>query len=217
MKIPNSVSSLAKGFVLALVILFVIGFIFPTVASIVTEKALPWQSEGSPVKIDGKIYGSYLLSEAFNSSIFFQPRPSAIDYNMSDSGGYSYSIDNPQLLNLTKEYLNKFMAENPGINASEIPYAMISYSASGLDPNIPLEGATIQVQRISLALHHLSVNSKNVLNESYLKDFLNGIVEKNAKQNFPFFGTYYVNTVTLNFEIISLLMQKGIISQSFLD
>ncbi|BAB59643.1 K+-transporting ATPase C chain [Thermoplasma volcanium GSS1] len=200
------VKSPLKALVISLVFLFVLGFLFPTVTSLITEKALPNQSEGQPIKIDGKVYGSYLLAEAFNSSIFFHPRPSAIGYNLSESGSYPYSLGNPEVLNLTEKYLDEFLKDNPGINASQIPYAMLSYSASGLDPNIPLQGALIQIPRISIALHSITNNSV-----SLWENYLNDLVNKYTTQNFPFFGSYYVNIMYLNVNILEYLMNNGYI------
>ncbi|WP_297027431.1 potassium-transporting ATPase subunit KdpC [Thermoplasma sp.] len=201
--------SYTKAFVFAVLFLFILGFIYPTVTALITEHALPFQSEGQPVEIDGHIYGSYLLAEAFNSSFFFQPRPSAIDYNLSESGSYDYSLGNPAMLNLTEKYLHRFLSENPGVNISEIPYAMISYSGSGLDPDIPLQGAIIQIPRISIALHNITN-----LSISYLYSFLYSIVNSTKAQNFPFFGSYYVNVVHLNVDIIEFLLRDGYISRS---
>ncbi|WP_237265366.1 potassium-transporting ATPase subunit KdpC [Thermoplasma sp. Kam2015] len=201
--------SYVKALVFAVLFLFILGFVYPTVTSLITEHTLPFQSEGQPVKIDGHIYGSYLLAEAFNSSFFFQPRPSAIDYNLSESGAYDYSLGNPQMLNLTEKYLHQFMKENPGVNISEIPYAMISYSGSGLDPDIPLQGAIIQIPRISIALHNITN-----LSVKYLYSYLHSMVNRSKVQNFPFFGSYYVNVVRLNVNIIEFLLHGGYIKQS---
>lgn len=215
------VKGLLKAFGMTLIIFFVLGFAYPTVSAIISEHIAPDQSLGSPVKINGKVYGSYLLAEAFNSSIFFQPRPSAVWYNLTQSGGYEFAPDNASTINLTQEYLHQFMNENPGLNASQIPYSMVAASASGLDPNVPLAGAIVQVPRIAEAIHNLSVNASangsSVLSVTYLKQFLNQSVNQDKRQNFPLFGSYYVNTVTLNFDIIEMLMNQNIISQSFLD
>lgn len=206
-----------KGLALALVTFLILGFVLPTVTSLITDEVAPWQSGGHQVKIDGKVYGSDLLAEAFNSSIFFQPRPSGIDYNLSQSGAYSYSLNNQNTLNLTHKYIKEFMKENPGINESQIPYEMVSYSGSGLDPDIPLQGAYLQVPRIAISIHELSVNASHILNISTIESFLNESIKHNEQQNFPFFGTYYVNVVALDFEIINMLMSEGIISNSFLN
>jgi len=206
-----------KPVALALVVLFVMGFAFPTVMSLITEKAMPYQSTGSPVKINGKIYGTYLLAEAFNSSVFFQPRPSATSYNLSETGGGSCSIDNSAMLNLTLNYIKQFEKDNPGINASQIPEAMVSYSGSGLDPNIPLQGAIDQVNRVATSIHDLLENKSLNVSSNSIKQFLLQKIDEDEKQNFPFFGSYYVNTVYLNFAIINYLISHKALPSNFLS
>ncbi|MCW6168256.1 MAG: potassium-transporting ATPase subunit C [Thermoplasmatales archaeon] len=211
------IKAFIKPIVLALVVLFVMGFAYPTVMSIITEKALPNQSTGSPIKIGGKIYGSYLLAEAFNSSIFFQPRPSAISYNLSQTGGGSCSLDSSAMLNLTEKYIKEFEHENPGINSSQIPEEMVSFSGSGLDPDIPLQGAIDQVNRISVSIHNLLENKSLNIGVKNITSLLMNKINEDKKQNFPFFGSYYVNTVFLNFAIIDYLMNLKALPSNYLD
>ncbi len=214
---------LFKAFTMVLIIFFIFGFAYPTLSAAISEHILPVQSNGSQVKINGTVYGSYLLAEAFNSSIFFQPRPSAVNYNLTQSGGYPLSPDNPEMINITKNDLQKFMLENPGVNLSQVPYAMAAPSGSGLDPDIPVQGAFLQISSIAYSLHSFSESRLNstgstaVLGINATMSFLYYLVDHNERQNFPYFGSYYVNTVSLNFAIINMLMSRGIISQSFLD
>ncbi|MCL5679693.1 MAG: potassium-transporting ATPase subunit C [Candidatus Thermoplasmatota archaeon] len=203
-----------KTTALAIIAMFLLGFAFPTITALITQEIDPNSATGSPVKIDGKVYGSYLLAEAFNSSIFFQARPSGIGFNLSESGGPSYSIDSGQLLNQTKTYLKDFEQENNLSNASQIPEAMIAYSGSGLDPNIPLQGAIDQIDRIAA---NLSVITNGSFSYADAQNFVVNITASDVMYNFPIFGSPYVNTVTLNFEIIDKLMQSGFVQPSFLD
>ncbi len=209
--------TLLRSFILALSIMAVLGFAYPTATALITEHALPWQSSGSPIIINGTVYGSGYLAEAFNSSLFFQPRPSAIGFNLSQSGSTELSPDNPEFLNMTEHYLRQFMSENPGINISQVPYDMVSPSASGLDPNIPVAGAYDQVARIGQSIVSLAENSSANLSISSVEAFLNQSISHNEEQNFPLFGSYYVNTVTLNFMIIQYLMHNGILPRNFLQ
>ena len=203
-----------KTTALAIIAMFLLGFAFPTITALITQEIDPNSATGSPVKIDGKVYGSYLLAEAFNSTIFFQARPSGIGFNMSESGGPSYSIDSSQLLNQTKTYLKDFEHENNLSNASQIPEAMVAYSGSGLDPNIPLQGAIDQIDRIAV---NLSAFTNGSFSYADAQNFLVNITASDIMYNFPIFGSPYVNTVTLNFEIIDKLMQGGFVQPSFLD
>ncbi|MHB8358219.1 MAG: potassium-transporting ATPase subunit C [Thermoplasmataceae archaeon] len=206
-----------KSAVFALIFLFLLGFVFPTVTAVITEKALPWQSQGEPLEVNGTIYDSAVLARAFNNSFFFQPRPSATDYNLSESGSTSYSLGNPDLLNQTKDLIQQFLAENPTINVSQIPYAMVSYSGSGLDPDIPLQGAIIQVHRIAISIDDLADKKNIIMKISSISDFLNTTISSYKFQNFPVFGSYEVSVVSLNFAIINFMIGNGIISSSFLD
>jgi K+-transporting ATPase ATPase C chain len=206
-----------KSAVFALVFLFLLGFVFPTVTAVITDKAMPWQSDGEPVEVNGTVYDSAMLARAFNNSFFFQPRPSATGYNLSESGSTSYSLGNPALLNQTEALIQQFLKDNPTINESQIPYAMVSYSGSGLDPDIPLQGAIIQVTRIAASIHDLAVKSNIVMSNASISAYLNSTISSDKFQNFPIFGSYVVSVVSLNFAIINFMIGNGIISSSFLD
>ena len=206
-----------KSAVFALVFLFLLGFVFPTVTAVITDKALPWQSDGEPVEVNGTVYDSAMLARAFNNSFFFQPRPSATDYNLSQSGSTSYSLGNPALLNQTEALIQQFLKDNPTINESQIPYAMVSYSGSGLDPDVPLQGAIIQVPRIAVSIHDLALKSNIIMSNGSISEFLNATINSDKFQNFPIFGSYEVSVVSLNLAIIDYMIGNGVISSSFLD
>ncbi|MCL4329467.1 MAG: potassium-transporting ATPase subunit C [Candidatus Thermoplasmatota archaeon] len=198
-------------------IMLLLGYVIPTAISAATQAIDPNQAEGSPIVINGTVYGSYYLAEAFNFSIFFQPRPSAINYNLSESGAYSYSIDNPQLLNLTREYIHRFLQENPNVTVSELSIDMVSYSASGLDPSIPVADALLQVPRIAQNLSIFYAARDVPVTISSMSSYLVGLISGNEQQNFPVFGSFYVNTVQLDISIIESMISHGIINQSFLN
>ncbi|MGC8505887.1 MAG: potassium-transporting ATPase subunit C [Thermoplasmata archaeon] len=213
----KSFSGVTRVVAFTLIIMLIVGFVIPGAISVVTESIDPGQAEGDPIIINGTIYGSYYLAEAFNLSIFFQPRPSAINYNLSESGSYSYSLDNPALLNITKGYIDRFLQLNPNITISQITEDMVSYSGSGLDPNIQVQDALIQVPRISQNLSMMFINHSDFFASGEISALLDGMIKSDEAQNFPIFGSYYVNTVQMNVQIIELLMQKGVINSSFLD
>ncbi len=197
-----------KAITFAFVFLFVLGFVYPTVISEITEHAIPFQSEGSPVKINGTVYGSYLIADAFNASYFFHPRPSSNN---------TYAIDSNATLNQTLQYIHQFQSENPGVNLSQIPYAMVAYSASGVDPNIPILGAYDQVARIAHSIQNLSTAGNVTLTISSLESMLNTKISNLEQRTFPIFGSYYVNTVALNVFIINFLQSKGVLPSGLLS
>lgn len=193
---------LLKAVVFAFTFLFVLGFVYPTVMSEITEHAIPFQSQGSPVKINGTVYGSYLISDAFNASYFFHPRPQA---------NSTYAIDSNATLNQTMSYLHQFQSQNPDVNISQIPYAMVAYSASGVDPNIPILGAYDQVARIAHSIQNVSAQRNVSLSAGSLESILNSKIANMEQRNFPVFGSFYVNTVSLNLWIIEYMQGQGIL------
>ncbi len=198
--------NILKAFVLAVIIMFIFGFAFPVVTSLITESTLPYYSQGHPVKVNNKIVDSYLIGEAFNESYFFQGRPSAVNYNISLSGSYSTSLSNNTTLNLSEKYLKEFEEKN-NVTASQIPYAMITYSGSGVGYAIPIKGAIIQVNRIAISINNIS---KGNISISEAKSFLNSTIEMDKQSNFPVFGTYYENIVKLNMAILNYLKSNNI-------
>lgn len=193
-----------KAFALAFAILFLLGYVYPTVTAEITQNVMPYQSEGSPVVINGTIYGSYLLANSFNGSYFFHPRPSSNSV---------YPIGSNYTLNQTQQYLSQFEAENPTVNISEIPYAMIAYSASGQDPNIPVLGAYDQVARIVSSIQQAGSNVSVNISSSELTNTLNNLINQSEQRNFPIFGSYYVDTVYLNVWIINYMESMKIMPE----
>jgi potassium-transporting ATPase KdpC subunit len=72
---------------------------------------------------------------------------------------------------------------NPGVKKEEVPAEMVTASGSGLDPNISLASANIQVKRIAKARD---------LDESKLKELINRHLNKNP------IGPDKINVLQLN-------------------
>ena len=54
-------------------------------------------AKGEPTSDPAKAVGSRLVAQAFNSPVFFQPRPSAASYNAAASGGSNLGASSPKL------------------------------------------------------------------------------------------------------------------------
>ncbi|HEY7079351.1 MAG TPA: potassium-transporting ATPase subunit C [Nitrososphaeraceae archaeon] len=59
-----------------LLMLLIGGIAYPIILVFIGEYALPYQSTGSLITLDGKIIGSKLIAQQFNSTKFFHSRPS---------------------------------------------------------------------------------------------------------------------------------------------
>lgn len=59
-----------------IVVLMIIttGVAYPLLVTAIGQTAMPSQSNGSPVILNGKVVGSELISQSFTSAKFFQPR-----------------------------------------------------------------------------------------------------------------------------------------------
>jgi K+-transporting ATPase ATPase C chain len=72
--------------------------LYPLVLWLVGQTAFPTQAGGSLVTDpDGKVLGSRLIAQPFADDKYFWPRPSAVGYNASASGGSNYAASNPLL------------------------------------------------------------------------------------------------------------------------
>lgn len=110
----------------------------------------PNQGKGFVVEQDGKKH-HINVAQGFTKPEYFWPRPSAVDYNAAGSGGSNKGPSNPEYLELVQHRIDTFLLQNPGVRKSEIPSELVTASGSGLDPNISVAGAKIQVRRVANA------------------------------------------------------------------
>jgi K+-transporting ATPase ATPase C chain len=105
---------------------------------------------GSLVVADGKVVGSTLVGQAFDSDRYFHPRPSATDpaYNAAASTGSNQGPITQKLLDRTKASVEVLRRQGVG---GPIPVDAVTASASGLDPDISPEAARLQVPRVAKA------------------------------------------------------------------
>jgi K+-transporting ATPase ATPase C chain len=207
-----------RGSIIITVIVFVLlGLVIPTVTAVITEKVDPGSGNGNQIKINGKVYGSYYLAQAFNKSYFFQPRPSAIDYNQSSSGALCCSPNtNASLLQLETN-LKEFEQMNKNVSISQIPGEVIMDSDSGLDPNIPLSAALLEEPRVANSIVSFAKSVNVTLKLRNVGSFLNSTINSTERQNFPIFGSYYVNIMYLDVQIIIFLMNSNVLTNSSLN
>jgi len=89
------------------------------------------------------------IGQAFTSDKYFWSRPSAVDYNAAGSGGSNKGPSNPEYLATVQSRIDTFLVQNPDVSKKEIPSDLVTASGSGLDPNISLQAAKVQVKRIA--------------------------------------------------------------------
>ncbi|SFV35760.1 potassium-transporting ATPase subunit KdpC [Thermoflavifilum thermophilum] len=139
-----------------------------------------------------QIVGYVQIGQPFTSDRYFWGRPSAIDYDASQSGGSNLAPSNPLLIQQVQERIKYFETRNPGIAVSRIPVDLVTTSGSGLDPDISPEAAFIQVKRVAQA-RQLPEQVVDSLVRAYIQPPLLHLL-----------GPAYVNVLQLNLALDKL-------------
>jgi potassium-transporting ATPase KdpC subunit len=150
--------------VITILLTVLTGLIYPGVVTVLAQLLFPYQANGSLHTVNGKVIGSDLIGQQWTLPKYFHGRPSA---TANPSGTPSpYEADNSAASNLgptnkllidgnggtykgVKNYADQFRKENGLAPNAPIPVDMVTASASGLDPDISIEGALLQVNRIA--------------------------------------------------------------------
>jgi len=121
------------------------------------QLALPAQANGSLVRdADGAVVGSSLIGQAWTDAdgralpAYFQSRPSAAGdgYDAAASSGSNLGPENPDLVAAVEER-KAAVADLDG--SGDIPADAVTASGSGLDPDISVSYARLQVERVAEA------------------------------------------------------------------
>ena len=154
-------------------------------------KFAPNQGKGEIVTVNGQ--NQHInVAQNFTEDKYFWSRPSAVDYDGSGSGGSNKGTNNPEYLAEVETRIAAFTLKNPTIKRSDVPSEMVTASGSGLDPDISVEGAKVQVARIAKA--------RNVSKEK-IDSLINEQVEESLT---CVFGPRKINVLRINIELDKL-------------
>ncbi len=137
----------------------VLGVAYPLAVTGIAQVAFPWKADGSLVTATGghasgagDAVGSQLIGQVVDDEDLFQNRPSAAGagYDMLSTYGSNLGPNNPDLVASIKE-LKASIAEREGVDPSDVPPDAVTASASGIDPDISVPYAAIQVPRVAEA------------------------------------------------------------------
>jgi K+-transporting ATPase ATPase C chain len=146
--VKHSLWGTSIRFTIVTAVIFGLGY--PLLMTGLAKVLFPHQAEGSLIVRNGQVIGSELIAQSFTSDKYFHPRPSAAGngYDATSSGGTNLAQSNAKLPARMQADINKLAAENPG---KPVPIDMVTYSASGLDPDITPDNAYFQAPRIAKA------------------------------------------------------------------
>ena len=180
-----------------LLIMIVLVVVYQAVVTGVAQVLMPYQANGSLIRHDGVVVGAGPIGQAFTARKFFWSRPSAAAYNAAASAASNFGPTNPALLKEVKANLAAFLKANPGVKPSQVPIDMVTSSDSGLDPDITVASAMIQVPRVAAA-NGLSASSVRAL-----------VVSQEVGRWLGLYGLPHVNVLRLNLALTKLAHQEG--------
>lgn len=141
------------------VLTLVLGVGYTALITVIGQVALPAQANGSHVRnASGEVVGSSLIGQSFADADgaplpeYFQSRPSAAGdgYDGGASSGSNYGPENDDLIAAIGER-QATIADLDGVAADRIPADAVTASGSGLDPDISVAYALLQVDRVAEA------------------------------------------------------------------
>lgn len=181
---------IAIKFLISMIILT--GVIYPLLMTGIAHVIFSEKAQGSLVVKDGKVIGSLLIGQKFDSPIYFSSRPSAIDYNPVPSSGSNLGPTSDKLKKVVFERRKAFAIRNSITDSSVIPKEMLSASGSGLDSHISPQAALLQVNRVASSRNYNNVQKLKLLN--LIRDLTQG-------PQFYLFGEPRINVFELNLAI----------------
>lgn len=155
-------------------------------------QAGPNKGQGETVSVNNKVLGYKLVGQNFTADNYFNSRPSAVGYNAAGSGGSNKGPSNPDYLKQVQDRVDSFFVHNPGIKKEDIPAELVTASGSGLDPDLSVKGALVQVARIAKV--------RNIP----LEKINNLVAQQTQKPLMGLFGTEKINILQLNIELDKL-------------
>ena len=186
---PETLRQLWTGLRTLLVLTVLLGIAYPVVVWGVGA-VFDSQRNGSLIFVDGQPRGSALIGQQFDGPGWFQPRPSAGDYDAQASGGSNLGPNSPDLV-ASVEKTRQTIAKRDGVAPDQVPPDAVTSSGSGLDPFISPAYADIQIARVARE-RGLSLDAVRAAVAAHTEGRMLG-----------FLGEPRVNVVELNLELSS--------------
>ncbi len=172
-------------------ILFTIltGIIYPLLITGIAKIFFNYQADGSLIRVNERIVGSELLGQKFDTSIYFWTRPSTIDYNPMPSGASNWGPTSDTLKKTAGERRIQYALLNILEPDQYVPDDAVFASGSGVDPDISVENAKLQLNRVAKA-RNFNENKKKQLEE-----LINKLIDN---PQFGILGEKKINVLKLN-------------------
>lgn len=195
---------LGKALGIFLVMTIVCGVMYTIFLTAIGQLAFNKKANGSIIEVNGKKYGSYLMGQQFEGEEYMWGRIMNIDVStFTDKNGEPLMYAGPSNLSpASEEYkelvaarVEKLKAAHKGTSSEgkPVPVELVTCSGSGLDPEISVNAANYQAERIAKA-RNISV------------DQVEKIIEKCTNGKFlGVFGEKTVNVLEVNLMLDNIL------------
>lgn len=152
-------SQLRPAIVMIVLFTALTGLAYPLAITGIAQVLLPGPADGSLLRRNGVVVGSALVGQNFATDRYFHGRPSATSaadlndasktvdapYNAANSMGSNLGPTSQKLMDRVKASV----AALEGSPSHPVPADAVTTSASGLDPDISLEFASMQIARVA--------------------------------------------------------------------
>jgi potassium-transporting ATPase KdpC subunit len=142
---------LVRSLLVLIVMSLLTGVLYPLIITGISRAGFPRQAQGSLLRTGDVLVGSALVGQRFSSPHYFHGRPSAIEkaYDAGNSGGSNFGPSNAKFLDEVGRRVEAVRKDNGLERTASVPADLVLASASGLDPHVSVEAATIQVKRVA--------------------------------------------------------------------
>ena len=167
------------------------GLVYPLAVTGLAQVLFPGRANGSVVSAQGRVVGSELIGQGFESPAYFQSRPSAAGatgYDAASSAGSNLGPTSQKLRDRVAADVARLRNENPQAPA-EVPIELVTTSASGFDPHLSPAAARWQIARVAAA-RGVPVGDVSALVDA-----------RTEERTFGFLGEPRVNVLLLNLEL----------------
>jgi len=185
---------------MALALTLITGILYPVAMVVIAHLLFPAQAAGSLVERNGQVIGSALIGQNFATDKYFHGRPSAAGdkgYDATSSSGSNSGPTNKAYIDTVRARVKALREGELGVNHSPIPVDLVTASGSGLDPEISLAAAAVQVPRIA-KVRGLSEQTVQELVDAHVRGRWIGLL-----------GEPGVNVLELNLALDDLAANRG--------
>lgn len=143
----------------------VAGIAYPLATTGVAQLVFRNQAQGSLIERGGQAVGSAVVGQNFTKPEYFHPRPSTtvgpdpadssktVDqpYNAASSGASNQGAISKKLIDQVTARAEAYRKENGLAPNAPVPVDAVTASGSGLDPEISVANAKLQIERVAKA------------------------------------------------------------------